>query len=170
MHPLHPPEQHRAHAPLTVRCAVLTISDTRTPETDAGGDLLAAKLVEAGHAVIARGIHKDEPAAVRAAVEATIASGTIDAVLTTGGTGLGPRDSTYEALESLLEKTLPGFGELFRSLSYAEVGAAAMLSRATAGVAKGCVIILLPGSPDAVRLAMDKLVVPELGHMVKVAR
>jgi len=167
---MHPPAEHRAHGPKSVRCAVFTISDTRTPETDAGGDLLCAKLAEAGHAVITRAIHKDEPADVRAAVEAAMVSGTIDAVLTTGGTGLGPRDSTYEALESLLDKTLPGFGELFRSLSYAEVGAAAMLSRATAGVAGGCVVILLPGSPEAVRLAMDKLVVPEIAHMVRVAR
>lgn len=167
---MHPPAEHRSHAPRTVRCAVFTISDSRTPETDAGGDLLCTKLTEAGHTVVSRAIHRDEPASVRAAVEAAIASGEVDAVLTTGGTGLGPRDSTYEALEGLLDKTLPGFGELFRFLSYADIGAAAMLSRATAGVARGCVVILLPGSPDAVRLAMDKLVVPELGHMVRVAR
>lgn len=167
---MHPPAEHRLHAPRKVRCAVFTISDTRTPENDAGGDLLCGKLTDAGHAVVTRAIHHDEPALVRAAVEAALASGAVDAVLTTGGTGLGPRDSTYEALEGLLEKTLPGFGELFRFLSYADIGAAAMLSRATAGVSKGCVVILLPGSPDAVRLAMDKLVVPELGHMVRVAR
>jgi molybdenum cofactor biosynthesis protein B len=167
---MHPPAEHRGQAPRTVRCAVFTVSDTRTPETDSGGDLLCTKLTEAGHIVVSRAIHRDEPALVRAAVEAAIASGAVDAVLTTGGTGLGPRDSTYEALEGLLDKTLPGFGELFRFLSYADIGAAAMLSRATAGVAKGCVVILLPGSPDAVRLAMDKLVVPELGHMVRVAR
>ena len=167
---MHPPEQHRKHGLRSVRCAVVTVSDSRTPSTDAGGDLLVELFEGAGHTIGLRALHPDEPAVVRAAVEQAIASGTVDAVVTTGGTGLGVRDSTYEAIESLLEKQLPGFGELFRSLSYAEIGAAAMLSRATAGVCRGCIIIALPGSPDAVRLAMNKLILPELGHMVGVAR
>lgn len=166
---MHPPDTHRHEAPRSVRCAVFTISDTRTAATDTGGALLADGLTSAGHAVVLRELHKDEPAVVRERVAQAIASGMVDAILTTGGTGLGPRDSTYEALEGLLDKTLPGFGELFRFLSYAEIGAAAMMSRATAGVSKGCVVIALPGSPDAVRLALDKLVLPELGHMVRVA-
>ena len=167
---MQPPEEHRKHGPRSVRCAVLTVSDSRTLETDGGGDLLVELLQGAGHAVVLRALHPDEPAVVRAAVEQAIASGGVDAVLTTGGTGLGARDSTYEAVEGLLDKQLPGFGELFRSLSYAEIGAAAMLSRATAGVCRGCIVTVLPGSPDAIRLAMTKLILPELGHMVGVAQ
>lgn len=167
---MHPPDEHRRAAPRVVRCAVLTISDTRTLDNDGGGNLLVSLLEGAGHDVTSRAILKDDPEPVRAAVAQAVASGQFDVVLTTGGTGIGARDSTYEAVEGLLDKQLPGFGELFRSLSFAEIGAAAMLSRATAGVAQGCVVIALPGSPDAVRLALTKLVLPELGHMVGVAR
>jgi molybdopterin adenylyltransferase len=167
---MQPPAAHRQQAPRHVRCAVFTVSDTRTPETDTGGALLCDALSAGGHTVALRAIHPDDPAVVRTAVADAIASGAIDAVLTTGGTGVSARDTTYEAITGLLQKTLPGFGELFRSLSYAEIGAAAMMSRAVAGVSQGCVIIALPGSPDAVRLALDKLILPELGHMVKVAK
>lgn len=167
---MHPPDEHRHAAPRTVRCAVLTISDTRTLDNDGGGNLLASLLEEGGHTVAHRAIHPDEPVVVRAAIADIIASGAVDAVITTGGTGLGARDSTVEAIEGLLDKELRGFGELFRFLSFAEIGAAAMLSRATAGVSKGCAVIALPGSPDAVRLALTKLVLPELAHMVGVAK
>lgn len=167
---MHPPAAHRQQAPHHVRCAVFTVSDTRTLDTDTGGALLCDGLAAAGHLVALRGIHPDDPVMVQAAVESAIASGAVDAVLTTGGTGVSARDTTYEAITGLLHKTLPGFGELFRSLSYAEIGAAAMMSRAVAGVCHGCVVIALPGSPDAVRLALDKLILPELGHMVKVAK
>lgn len=163
-------DEHRAAAPGRVRCAALTISDTRTLETDSGGTLLEQELRRAGHEVVVRQILRDEPADVRDRVRQLIEDPRIDAILTTGGTGITSRDSTYEAIEWLLEKRLDGFGELFRFLSYGEIGAAAMLSRATAGAVRGKVVIALPGSPDAVRLALAKLVLPELGHMVGMAR
>lgn len=163
-------DEHRAAAPCRVRCAVLTISDTRTLETDTGGGLLERELQGAGHEVVVRQILRDEPADVRERVRQLVEDPRIDAILTTGGTGITSRDSTYEAIEGLLEKRLDGFGELFRFLSYGEIGAVAMLSRATAGAARGKVVIALPGSPDAVRLALEKLVLPELAHMVGMAR
>lgn len=158
---------HRAAAPREVRCAILTASDTRTEATDASGKAIASLLEEAGHRVVARRLVRDEPADVRAIVDAWLDDEQVQAVITTGGTGIGRRDSTYEALVTLLDKQLQGFGELFRMLSYQEIGAAAMLSRACAGVARGRVLVLLPGSEHAVRLAMTKLVVPELGHVVR---
>ncbi|HVZ24204.1 MAG TPA: molybdenum cofactor biosynthesis protein B [Vicinamibacterales bacterium] len=160
--------EHRKTAVAGVRCAVFTVSDTRTPETDASGRAIEELLVAAGHHVIARALMRDEPADVRAAVAAQI--GSADAVITTGGTGITSRDTTYEALEGLLEKRLDGFGELFRALSYAEIGSAAMLSRATAGTSKRTAVFLLPGSESAVRLAMNKLILPEIGHIVRELR
>ncbi len=161
--------EHRAAAPTSVRCYVLTISDSRTEETDAGGrairDLLSAK----GHQVTGRQILPDDPARVRAAVQAQLANPDVQAILTTGGTGISSRDNSYEALDSLLEKRLDGFGELFRALSYQEIGAAAILSRACAGTSQGKVILSVPGSEHAVRLAMTKLILPELGHLVREA-
>ena len=159
---------HRAGAG-GVSVAVLTISDTRTDETDDGGRTLRELLTAAGHEVVHHAILKDEPADVRREVERLVAGGTVRAVVTTGGTGISARDSTIEALEPLLEKRLDGFGELFRMLSYEQVGAAAMMSRALAGTVRGVVVVALPGSVDAVRLAVDKLLAPELGHMAKVA-
>lgn len=152
-----------------VQVAVLTISDTRTEADDEGGRTLRELLERAGHEVVHRAILKDEPEDVRREVERLVASGTVRAVVTTGGTGISARDSTIEALEPLLEKRLDGFGELFRMLSYAEVGAAAMMSRALAGTVGGVVVVALPGSVDAVRLAVEKLLGPELGHMAKIA-
>jgi len=149
-----------------VACFVLTISDTRTLETETSGRAIADLLVAAGHTVVGRTVVKDEPADVRRAVTDAMNAGTAQAVITTGGTGLARRDSTYEALTAIFEKRLDGFGELFRMLSFEEIGAAAMLSRATAGVAGGCALFLLPGSEAAVRLAMDRLILPELGHIV----
>lgn len=164
------PAQHRAYAPAKLACAVLTVSDSRTLETDGSGRAIQERLEAAGHRVVERAIVTDDPERIRTAVLGAAARADVDAVIVNGGTGVSPRDSTPEAIEPLLYRRLDGFGEQFRALSVPEIGAAAMLSRATAGVAKGCVVIAMPGSPDAVRLAMDKLVVPELAHMVKVAR
>ena len=167
---MRPDEEHRQHGPGVVRCFVLTVSDTRTEATDTGGRAVAELLASAGHHVVGRAIVRDDAAVVRSAVETQIASAGVDAVITTGGTGITSRDTTYEAVAALLEKRLDGFGELFRMLSYEQIGAAAMMSRATAGLARGHIIIVLPGSEAAVRLAMEKLVIPELGHLIQQAR
>lgn len=147
-------------------CFVLTISDTRTLETETSGRTIAERLIAAGHSVVDRAVVKDEPSDVRRRVTAALEAGSARAIITTGGTGLAKRDSTYEALTGLFEKRIDGFGELFRVLSFEDIGPAAMLSRATAGIASGCVIFLLPGSEAAVQLAMERLIVPELGHIV----
>ncbi|RMH23372.1 MAG: MogA/MoaB family molybdenum cofactor biosynthesis protein [Acidobacteria bacterium] len=160
-------EEHRRAARRQVAdCAVLTISDSRTPETDGGGDLIEAALTAAGHRVVERRLVKDEPRRIEALLRRWIDGGTVQLVVTTGGTGLSRRDATYEVVAGLLDKTLDGFGELFRMLSYQQVGAAAMLSRAVAGLAGETLIFTLPGSPNAVRLALDKLIVPELSHLL----
>ncbi|MCL4814959.1 MAG: MogA/MoaB family molybdenum cofactor biosynthesis protein [Vicinamibacteraceae bacterium] len=159
--------EHKADAPVVVRCAVLTVSDTRTEATDTGG-ALAVRLLEAeGHRVSARRIVRDEPADVAAIVREWAGRPDIDVVITTGGTGLSVRDTTYEAVVALLDKRLDGFGELFRSLSYEEIGPAAMLSRAVAGSRGRTFIACLPGAEGAVRLAMTRLLVPELPHIVR---
>lgn len=147
-----------------MRCFVLTISDTRTAENDPSGDAIAEMLSGAGHEVTGRTLVPDDPAAVRGAI--VLATLHADAILATGGTGITARDSTYEAIAALLEKRLDGFGELFRMLSYEEIGAAAMLSRACAGTIGTTVVFSLPGSTKAVRLALHKLIVPELPHIV----
>ena len=159
--------EHRAQSPSSVACFVLTMSDTRTLETETSGRAIAELLQEAGHIVVDRQVVKDDPAEVRRVVSEHIDAGNIQAIITTGGTGIARRDSTYEALAELFEKQLSGFGELFRMLSFEQIGAAAMLSRATAGVIRGCAVFMLPGSEAAVRLAMTRLVVPELGHVVR---
>src|SRR5262249_33685808 len=146
-------------------CFVLTISDTRTPDNDTGGDAIAATLERGGHQLTGRAIVRDEPDAVRDIVRREAASA--QAIITTGGTGITSRDSTFEAIAALLDKRLDGFGELFRSLSYQEIGAAAMLSRACAGTVGRAIVFSLPGSEHAVRLAMEKLIIPELGHVVR---
>lgn len=160
--------EHRKAAVQGVRCAILTISDSRTLENDTSGAAIAELLTAAGHVVAGRQILRDEPEEVRAAIEADL--GAVDAIVTTGGTGITSRDSTYEAIAGLLEKRLDGFGELFRTLSYQEIGSAAMLTRATAGVTDRTAIFMLPGSEHAVRLAMTKLIVPELGHVIRELR
>jgi molybdenum cofactor biosynthesis protein B len=162
--------EHRAQGPDIVRCFVLTVSDTRTPETDTSGRAIADLLSHAGHTVAGRALVKDEPHEVRASIERELTSRAVDAIITTGGTGITSRDSTYEAVVGLLDKRLDGFGELFRMLSYQDIGAAAMMSRATAGLARGRIVIVLPGSENAVRLAMEKLILPELRHMVQQGR
>ena len=161
---------HRAAAPETTRCAVVTVSDTRTAETDGGGGAIVELLAQAGHAVAGKEIVPDDPDRVRAALQAGVGAADVDVVITTGGTGITRRDGTYEVVSALLEKRIDGFGELFRALSYQEIGPAAMLSRACAGLAGGTIVISLPGSENAVRLAMNKLILPELGHMVREAR
>lgn len=158
-------EQHRRTSPSSVRAYVLTISDTRTESTDASGDAIVAMLAEAGHELLGRGLVKDDPAAVAAKVRDAAVNAQV--VITTGGTGITSRDSTYEAISGLLQKRLDGFGELFRMLSFQEVGSAAMLSRACAGTVGRSVVFSLPGSENAVRLAMTRLILPEIGHVVR---
>jgi molybdenum cofactor biosynthesis protein B len=161
--------EHKAQAPPSISCYVLTISDTRTEGTDASGRTIADLLTSAGHLVAGRTIVKDDPAAVRQIIERQLADRRVQVIITTGGTGITSRDSTFEALDAMLEKRLDGFGELFRMLSYQHIGAAAMMSRASAGLARGRIIVSLPGSEGAVRLAMEKLLLPELGHLVQQA-
>jgi molybdenum cofactor biosynthesis protein B len=159
--------EHHTKAPASVACFVLTVSDSRTLATETSGRAIAELLERAGHVVTGRDLVKDEPADVARTITNEIARGEARVIITTGGTGITKRDSTYEAVTSLFEKRIDGFGELFRMLSYADIGPAAMLSRATAGVASGCAIFMLPGSEAAVRLAMEKLILPELGHIAR---
>ncbi|GIW40702.1 MAG: molybdenum cofactor biosynthesis protein B [Candidatus Binatia bacterium] len=161
-------DAHRAGRIEHVRCAVVTVSDTRTVDTDRSGARIRELLEGAGHTISFYTVVPDEPERVRSVFFSL--SREIEAVVLNGGTGLGPRDSTFEAVDGLLTKRLEGFGELFRMLSYQEIGAAAMLSRATAGVYGPWVVFSLPGSTAAVELAMTKLVLPELGHIVWLVR
>jgi len=161
------PREHKAHAPRSIGCWVVTISDTKTPETDTSGAAIRERLGAAGHPVIGSTIVRDEPADVQRVVREACRDERVQAVVLTGGTGITSRDSTFEAIEALLEKRLPGFGELFRMLSYQEIGAAAMLSRAQLGIHARRIVVSLPGSPNACRLALDKLLVPELPHLVR---
>jgi molybdenum cofactor biosynthesis protein B len=163
------PAEHRASAPQKVVCAIVTVSDTRTPETDTGGQAAYELLTAGGYEVADRQIIRDEPEAMRRLLE-KYRDDAIDAVLLTGGTGASSRDQTYETVSGLLTKQLPGYGELFRMLSFAEIGPAAMLSRATGGLLGRTVVLTMPGSPAAVRLALEKLIVPELRHLVREAR
>ena len=158
---------HRKDAPASVRCFVLTISDTRTRDNDTSGDAIAAALEAEGHVIAGRQIVKDDPSAVQQAVRSAPAA---DVVITTGGTGIASRDGTYEALSALFDKRIDGFGELFRMLSYDQVGSAAMMSRACAGAMGRTAVFALPGSEQAVRLAIDKLILPEIGHVVRELR
>ena len=160
---------HKAEAPGSVRCYVLTVSDTRTDENDTSGRAIASLLSSAGHTVAARSIVKDDPVSVRATIERQLARPDVHAIIATGGTGITSRDTTFEAIDALLEKRLEGFGELFRMLSFEKIGPAAMMSRALAGVAAGKIVVSLPGSEAAVRLAMERLLLPELGHLVQQA-
>jgi molybdenum cofactor biosynthesis protein B len=160
--------EHKTLAPRSVRCFVLTVSDTRTEATDTSGRAIADLLTLAGHEVIGQTIVPDDPAAVRSVVERQLA-GHAQVIITTGGTGITSRDSTFEAIATLLEKRLDGFGELFRMLSFEQIGPAAMMSRASAGLAAGRIVVSLPGSEAAVRLALERLLLPEIGHLVQQA-
>jgi molybdenum cofactor biosynthesis protein B len=160
--------EHKAlsPSPRDLRVALLTASDSRGRDDDEGGRVLRQLCAEAGFSVVDEALLREEPDILRAHVAALVGSGNVDAVLVTGGTGIGPRDRTPEAVGGLFERRLEGFGELFRALSFAEIGASAMLSRADAGVVGRVLVFLLPGSPAAVRLAMQRLIVPELAHAV----
>ena len=162
-------EEHKAHAPRSVRCFIVTVSDTRTEATDTSGRAIIDLLTAAGHAVAGRAIVKDDAEMVRGTLERQLANAEVQAIITTGGTGVTARDSTYEVVSSLLQKRLDGFGELFRMLSFQQIGPAAMMSRACAGIVAGHVIVSLPGSEAAVRLALERLLIPELGHLVEQA-
>ena len=161
--------EHKARAPQSLRCFIITVSDTRTEDTDTSGRAIADLVAVAGHQVAGRTIVKDDPEIVRGTIERQLAAPDVHAIFTTGGTGITSRDSTYEAVSALLQKRLDGFGELFRMLSYEQIGPAAIMSRACAGLAAGRIVVCLPGSEAAVRLAMEKLLIPELGHLVQQA-
>lgn len=156
--------RHKAESQGSVPVAIVTVSDTRTPETDTSGQIIRTLAEAAGHRVVGHRIVKDEPVQVEAALE-EFATTEARLIIFNGGTGISQRDRTYDVISRKLEKTLPGFGEIFRMLSYEQVGAAAMLSRATAGVYRNKVIFSTPGSPDAVRLAVEKLILPEIQHL-----
>jgi molybdenum cofactor biosynthesis protein B len=158
--------KHKESAPETVRVAILTISDTRTPETDTGGDVAEELLEGAGQEVVERRIVRDEVSGIRNNLIDLLARSDVDAVVTTGGTGISARDTTYEVVERMVEKRLDGFGEIFRMLSYEEIGSATIMSRALAGSVGSKFVASLPGSRNAVRLAVEKLLVPELSHIV----
>jgi molybdopterin adenylyltransferase len=159
--------EHKAQAPAAVSCYVLTVSDTRTPASDASGQAIRTLLEDAGHLVSGHDIERDDPDRITARLRERLADPGTHVIISTGGTGISPRDGTFEAVTGLFEKRLDGFGELFRMISFEEIGAAAMLSRATAGTVGRKAIFALPGSEKAVRLAMTRLVIPELGHVVQ---
>ena len=160
----HEHKQKAAEQHQTITLAIITVSDTRTKATDVNGQYLQARIAKLGHTLALYEIIKDEPTQVEAVLEEA-ASGPAQVILFNGGTGISKRDNTFDALSRKLEKTLPGFGEIFRMLSFKQIGSAAMFSRATAGVYKGKVVISTPGSPKAVELAWEKLVAPELRHL-----
>ena len=164
------PNQHRQDSPQVVGCAVITVSDTRTLETDQGGQTAVDLLRGAGHQVLVREIIPDEPERIRELLRSLRDREDVNAVLLTGGTGLSSRDQTFETVSELLDKPLPGYGELFRMLSYDVIGPAAMLSRATGGLIGRTVLLTMPGSQAAVQLALEEIILPELGHLVREAR
>src|SRR5262249_28464995 len=163
-------KQHRCQSPKTVRCAVVTISDTRTLENDRGGELIVTQLSAGGHEITSRHIVRDDPREIEPLLLKLADPDVTDAVLLTGGTGIAARDRTFETISGLLTKAMPGYGELFRMLSYEDIGPAAMLSRAVGGVLNNVIVLTMPGSVAAVQLAMEKLIVPEIGHLVYEAR
>ena len=159
--------EHKRQAPQSVNCALLTISDTRTEKTDESGQLLKQKLNEGGHRVISYSLLKNDASAIKERLNELLGSEALQVIITSGGTGLGRRDLTIETALPILEKRLDGFGELFRFLSYQEIGTSSVMSRSLAGVIRGKVIICLPGSLGATRLALERIILPEIGHMVR---
>jgi molybdopterin adenylyltransferase len=157
---------HKQDAPAQVGCAVITVSDTRDQHSDRSGQLIRELLTSAGHQVVHYAVVRDSPAQIKGELALLVERRSCQAILLNGGTGIAPRDHTFDTISGLLEKRLDGFGELFRFLSYQEIGASAIMSRAVAGTLRGRIVISMPGSPDAVKLAMEKLVLPELAHMV----
>jgi molybdopterin adenylyltransferase len=163
----HVPHQHKARAPAYAKVYVVTCSDSRTAESDEGGRIIKGQLADAGHVVAGSAIVPDEPSRIAQELHRAREAGA-QVVLITGGTGITSRDSTFEAVSAAIARPLPGFGELFRMLSFAEIGSAAMLSRAVAGITKdGLIVFAMPGSPAAVRLACERLILPELGHLLE---
>ncbi|MFC1921307.1 molybdenum cofactor biosynthesis protein B [Chloroflexota bacterium] len=161
--------EHKKEAPVSVSVALLTISDSRTEETDESGKLLKKKLTDAGHRIAAYALIKNDITAVKEMIGELLDEEEVQVIITGGGTGLSHRDITVETVSAMLEKKMDGFGELFRSLSYQEIGTAGMMSRAVAGVIKGKVIICIPGSIGATELAAEKIILPEIGHMIREA-
>ncbi len=162
-------QEHKHKSPKSVSCAVLSISDTRTEQDDESGRLLRQKLSENGHRVISHCILKNEPDSIEKKIHQLLKEEELQVIIATGGTGVSRRDITIEIIYPILEKKLDGFGELFRFLTYSEIGTGSIMSRAIAGVARGKVILCLPGSPDAINVAMDKIILPEIGHLVREA-
>lgn len=158
---------HPDREAIAINCAVITVSDSRTPETDRSGQLIRELLTQKGHQVSTYAILPDEPSLIEEKLQELAALQTVQVAIFNGGTGIAPRDTTYDALAGLLEKTLPGFGELFRYLSYQEIGSRAIASRAVAGIYQQKLVFSLPGSTKAVRLGMEQLILPELVHLVK---
>jgi molybdopterin adenylyltransferase len=163
----HAHEQHKAHAPHCVTCVVITCSDTRTSQTDTSGQLMMRLLKEHGHELAGYHVIKDDPAQIRSVIEEAAAHDAVQAILVNGGTGISKRDSTFEAVDGMLEKRLVGFGEIFRYLTYKDIGSPAIMTRATAGIFRGRIIFSTPGSEGAVRLAMESLILPEIGHIIQ---
>lgn len=161
--------EHKEDSPQSVSCAVITVSDSRTPQTDESGDIIAEALMSKGHSLAYRTWLGNNLPALQAELGQILETDMANAVIITGGTGLSHRDITIEAVTPILDKVAHGFGELFRWFSYQDIATGCILSRALAGVARGRVIICLPGSSAAVRMAMDKIIIPELGHMVREA-
>lgn len=159
-------EEHKRDAPASVGCAVITVSDTRDQETDTSGQLMQELLLDAGHDIVFYGIVKDSPLQIRGELAMLGERSSCQAILLNGGTGISPRDTTYDTINAMLDKRLDGFGEIFRYLSFKEIGPSAIMSRAVAGTYRGRIVVSVPGSTGAVRLAMEQLVLPELGHMV----
>ena len=160
---------HRAHkeqAPAAVVCGIVTVSDTRTPESDSSGALIREQLISHGHEARAYHIVKDDPKEIRRLLDLMLARADLQALIINGGTGIAPRDVTFDVVAGLLQKELPGFGEFFRHFSYEEIGSAALMSRATAGIVNNKVVFSVPGSSGAVELAMKRLILPELSHLV----
>ena len=158
--------EHKEKGKRSIRCFVVTVSDTRDESTDTSGQTIKKLLAAEGHQTAGYRIVKDEPAQIQALLIEALEKNDVDAVIVNGGTGIAPRDGTYEVVSRLLEKKLDGFGEIFRYLSYVDIGSAAIMSRAAAGTAGGKILISLPGSSGAVKLAMEKLILPEIRHMV----
>ncbi len=162
-------EEHKRHAPRSVRCAVITISDSRTEADDESGVLIKQRLVVDGHEVADYTLLRNDPAAIAAKLQELVEREDVQVIITSGGTGIGRRDVTIDTVEPMLAKRLDGFGELFRQLTHEEIGTGSIMSRALAGVIGGKVIFCFPGSPGAATLAMDRIILPELGHVVREA-
>lgn len=159
--------EHKEHAPTQAGCVVITCSDTRTPESDTSGSRIMHMLKDAGHSVLSYQLVKDEPSKIKSAIKKAVKNKKVQAIIINGGTGIAKRDSTFEAVDRMLEKRLDGFGEIFRYLTYQDIGSPAIMTRATAGTYKGRIIFSTPGSEHAVTLAMEKLILPELGHILQ---